>query len=925
MKYIVTYILIFILPGTNVFAQSLPDEMQISPDGKRLITGNQPYTGFYDLFTINDISLDFSEPDYWDELDDNYHDGDHENILATLTINGNVYDSVGVRFKGNTSYSQANDYKKSFNISLDAYRPDQNIYGYKTLNLHNCMGDPSFMAEVLYEHQISKHVPSPKGNFAHLFINGMDWGIYANVQQVNRDFIKEWFLDNEGALWRAASPPGISSHGHDGDSLHSLYYLGNNVNTYMDNYYLKSSHVSNPYQKLMTMISVMDTVSQSRMESVLGDYLDIDRTLWFLASENAFGDDDSYVTEARRDYTVYYEPETGRCVPIEIDGNGALEYAYHNQDIFLNSNNPNFALSYKLLNNPTLRQRYLAHMRTLVADEMNVTSVHSLIDAFHTLIDPIVQNDVISNYTYSEYLDEIDNIKDFITDRNDHITDDSEIDEDVPEITNAVFYAGTNAWQRPADGQSVYVNATVVSPDDVDKVTLYYSTGLVGKFSKITMRDDGQHHDQQSNDDIYGATIPGQDGGTWVRFYIEATSDNSDKTVAYDPPGAEHDVYTYLVLPSHATDTSVVINELMAKNVSAVSDSSGTYGDWIELYNNSSQSKNIGGYYLTDNPFNLVKWTIPAGTVIPPHDYLIIWADENEDAGAYHANFKFSGSGEQLILLNDDLEITDEISFGAQTDDLSLARVPNGTGPFIIQPPTFSSNNNPDPQAAFAASSTSGCAPFTVSFINNSTEALTFHWSFGDGSVSGFPAPVHTYSSPGNYTVTLTASNNGFNDVDSIVNMIAVTGADPFDFNADTVSTPAVSLDLAADPGYISYQWSNGGNTQMISAGSTGNYCVVVTSPNNCTDSDCIYVIVDALKVDETFSPGFVFSNPVDHELILQSGSDQKMNIEIFDLPGQIIYKDEFTRQTIVDTRNWPQGIYILRAGNFSKAIVVSH
>ncbi len=46
-----------------------------------------------------------------------------------------------------------------------------------------------------------------------------------------------------------------------------------------------------------------------------------------------------------------------------------------------------------------------------------------------------------------------------------------------------------------------------------------------------------------------------------------------------------------------------------------------------------------------------------------------------------------------------------------------------------------------------------------VSFVNTSSNAQAYHWDFGDGATSTDPNPVHTYAAPGQYTVTLTASN----------------------------------------------------------------------------------------------------------------------------------------------------------------------
>jgi PKD repeat protein len=68
------------------------------------------------------------------------------------------------------------------------------------------------------------------------------------------------------------------------------------------------------------------------------------------------------------------------------------------------------------------------------------------------------------------------------------------------------------------------------------------------------------------------------------------------------------------------------------------------------------------------------------------------------------------------------------------------------------------------PVAAFTGTPTSGTAPLKVSFTDASTNTPTsWSWSFGDGSSVNATVknPIHTYSTPGNYTVALTATNAG--------------------------------------------------------------------------------------------------------------------------------------------------------------------
>ncbi len=150
----------------------------------------------------------------------------------------------------------------------------------------------------------------------------------------------------------------------------------------------------------------------------------------------------------------------------------------------------------------------------------------------------------------------------------------------------------------------------------------------------------------------------------------------------------------FLAFGNASAQSGVVINEIMASNQTYITDENGEYEDWVELYNNSSSSVNLGGWFLTDNPDNLDKWEFPTNTVIPAMGYIIIWADEDSSQGPLHANFKLSIMGEDLLLINASGATIQDITFGQQQADKGYARSPNGTGNFTIKNPTFKANND---------------------------------------------------------------------------------------------------------------------------------------------------------------------------------------------------------------------------------------
>ena len=143
----------------------------------------------------------------------------------------------------------------------------------------------------------------------------------------------------------------------------------------------------------------------------------------------------------------------------------------------------------------------------------------------------------------------------------------------------------------------------------------------------------------------------------------------------------------------NTVESSVVINELLAVNKTVAADQDGEFDDWIEMYNNGSVNLDLAGYYLSDNKSRLTKWKFPPGSIINAGSFLIIWADEDTIQNGLHANFKLSSEGESLYFITPDKLIIDKVSYSEQTFQLSYSRIPDGTGDFIWNTPSFNASN----------------------------------------------------------------------------------------------------------------------------------------------------------------------------------------------------------------------------------------
>lgn len=125
------------------------------------------------------------------------------------------------------------------------------------------------------------------------------------------------------------------------------------------------------------------------------------------------------------------------------------------------------------------------------------------------------------------------------------------------------------------------------------------------------------------------------------------------------------------------------INEFLASNDAANTDPLGGNDDWIEIYNAGTVPVDIGGMYITDDLSDPTSWQIPTGfadsTTIQPGCFLILWADKESEQGVLHVEIKLSGDGEQIgLYASDGVTVIDSLSFGAQTEDISLGRLHDG-------------------------------------------------------------------------------------------------------------------------------------------------------------------------------------------------------------------------------------------------------
>lgn len=647
----------------------------------------------YDINTIQTIEIVFAQSN-WDELLDIEKAGDNNYTQAeSVTINGVLFETVGVKYKGNSSYNPTYN-KNPFHIELDTY-VDQDYQGYKDLKLANVIFDPSFVRETVSYNIAGQYMDAPKANYANVYVNGVLIGLYTNTEAITKTFVDNRFGSKTNAFFSCSPPNGAGPGSND---YPSLEYLGPNSSSYEDAYEIKSDGADD-WDELIELTNILNN-DVTNIETVL----DVDKALWMLAFDNVMVNLDSYIGEFKQNYYLY-KTDSGVFNSVVWDLNMSLgvfsmsgegpplnsttQKAHLSHLIHLNSSR--FPLISKLLAIPRYKKMYLAHYKTILTENITNSNYLTMANDYQNIIDAAVQADNNKFYSYAQFVGNINTdynvgmntapgLTNLMSARGNYLSALSDFTVTQPTISNV-----SPSNNEPDVGDAVTFTATVTNSD---VVFLGYRTDQHAPFTKIQMYDDGAHNDGAAGDNVFGIDLTITND--YTHYYVYAENTNIG---AFSPARAQHEFYTlnanYIPLPVGA----LVINELMADNETIVTDQDGEYDDWIELYNNSTETVSLDGLYLSDDPTDLLQWAFPTGLTLAPDSYLIVWCDKDLDQDGLHANIKFSASGESAILSYADGTVIESFEFGQQETDLSYSRMPNGTGDFVIKQATLGINN----------------------------------------------------------------------------------------------------------------------------------------------------------------------------------------------------------------------------------------
>ncbi len=245
------------------------------------------------------------------------------------------------------------------------------------------------------------------------------------------------------------------------------------------------------------------------------------------------------------------------------------------------------------------------------------------------------------------------------------------------------------------DGAVFYLNGQPLTPRlRVATGAANYGTQATGTSPEVTLENMVLTSAGLVNGDNVLAVSVHQSGSQ------SATTGSSDITW-----GMKLDIAAITTTTTITLGIPVVLNEVLPVNVT-YQNPDGSYAGWIELLNTSATAYDLSDFSLTDAVGTPRKFVFGAGTIVPADGRLVIYCNPLAAIGATNTAFSLNPAGDQIYLFKSLAlggGLTDSLVFGQQVPDFSLARTPDGSGPFALGVPTRGALN-----AAAGTASASG-------------------------------------------------------------------------------------------------------------------------------------------------------------------------------------------------------------------------
>jgi len=321
-------------------------------------------------------------------------------VKCTIRFGDEVYQDVGIRFKGNSSTS-VRGLKKSYKFKFDEYIK-QSFHGFKTLNFNNGFKDPSLLREKLaYDLFREAGAPAPRVTFAKLYLtipgeyNEEYIGLFTLVEQVDKVFLDAQFADTTGNLFK-------------GEAMSALTYIGDDPKRYEREYEVKLNEKQWDYSVLMRFIKMLNETPEEKFPLEIENTFNVEKFLSWLAVNTLLSNLDSYAGTGHN-YYLYFNTSTGKVefIPWDVNeafGNFQMGSAQDMMelDIYEPYAKPKILIE-RILRVPKFKERYIEKIKILLDGPFQQNAMYQKIDALYQKIEKDVQLDMWKDFPTEDF------------------------------------------------------------------------------------------------------------------------------------------------------------------------------------------------------------------------------------------------------------------------------------------------------------------------------------------------------------------------------------------------------------------------------------------------------------------------------------------------------------------------------------------
>ncbi len=280
------YILVFLISGCSMVERLNPFHPRAEdPDSELYDTstdspdGPAPGAGFpYAEHKVFELSLDLP-PASVDALERN-----GEYVPGTFYLDG-LKAEVGVRLKGASTFDDL-DGKPSLKVSFSAFKEDGSFLGVERLTMNSMKYDPTKLREAAaYRLFDQMDVPGSRTGYAHLVINGADYGLYSLIETLDENFLDRAF-------------PGDGN----GNLYDSTFVYADLTGLGVVNFDLQEGDPATAYDDLRALVGDLDS---GNFLDVFERRFDVEETLTYLAIDLATSNWDGY-SRNTNNYLLYH-------------------------------------------------------------------------------------------------------------------------------------------------------------------------------------------------------------------------------------------------------------------------------------------------------------------------------------------------------------------------------------------------------------------------------------------------------------------------------------------------------------------------------------------------------------------------------------------------------------------------------------------